>query len=211
MPRHRSSSAFVLWVLLTSCSHPPPARVSPPPTPGLDRLFTVDYRVYPASPETVWVAVLAALGDQGYTLLEDRQDRWSISSEWTETPSRELTAGKGLFPGGERRGEEGVLNAMADLPETKGNVSVTTPTVGKEGTGGFSTTTRMGQEVGIWTKCRHRITARVVATAPDSCGVEARIRIECWEEQKQRTWVTCPSRGLLEAEFFAKLEERLGR
>jgi hypothetical protein len=210
---HRRVIVMLQSILLTVCCcysrQPVPhaSAVSPPAAPSASPY----YQTFPAPAESVWITVLATLADRGYPLPESRSESRTVLSGWLEEQSRQLSEGKGLFARGERRGEEGPLNEIADLPETKGSLSRTTSTPGKEGEPGSSTTTIFGKEVGVWTKCRHRMRVTVAPTGAGECGVEARSEIECWETQERKTWAVCPGRSRLESEFFTALEERLAR
>jgi hypothetical protein len=203
-------ASLVCLLIVCGCNRAPASRAALL-TPQSDPTVSYNYRTYPVVAETAWVAALAALVDRSYNVVESSPESRTVSSDWVETESRELSEGRGLLRGGERRGGGGILNVIAVLPETKGSVSSVNPTVGKEGESGYSTTTTFDQEVGVWSRCRHRMTVRVVPTGIDECGVEARSDIECWEQQMRKAWTVCRSRFRVESEFFDALEGRLGR
>jgi hypothetical protein len=196
-------------LIVCGCGHSRPRPAPLTSTTSTPPSASIDYRTYSAPADTVWGAVLAALADRGYTVVETRHESRSASSDWIEVQSRELSEGKGLLAGGERRWGSGILNSIAEFPETKGTVSYTNSQTGKDGESGFSTTSALDQEVGVWSKCRHRMNVKVIPTGIEECGVEARPEIECWEQQEHKAWTPCRSKGRLESEFFTALDARL--
>jgi hypothetical protein len=162
-------------------------------------------RTFAVGREVLRAQLVSTLDELGYPRKTERREPGLIETDWVIIESRRALLGLGESVDD----TDGTLSSLVVFPRTKGVRSISTEARDRTEPGAAYSTELDLDDVGVWTKCRHRFELVVSPVGPESTLVRLTPTIECWEKVERKTWTPCASRGVLEATLLDTLEARL--